>query len=919
MVTRTLTHKEKILLHLFDFNRYAEEYVAPPQVTQEGIAKAVSIRRHHVTQYVRPLRESEEVEEGSKHVEGKSRHLKVYFLTWKGRQHTAALRESILQGTVPFRWRDGETETLSLAKVFQEHRRGATLLELLEEERSLGYVSEQVREPEAGVVEFTEETPPVEAFYGREAELQELTAALQNGPTVVVMGMAGIGKTTMGAKACEALRGDFSLFWRQIRPWDSATDLAFRVATFLKALGRVALSSYLSGTGTKTLGQMEELLADDLIDLRALFVFDDVHEALEDAAEFLALFHRVARPHRGAALLLLSRGVPEFYSRRDVSVEGSVREFRLAGLDAASSQKLLLEAGIEEPLVKPLARAGGGNPLFLWLLVSAGGPAAEVGDSLTIETYIAEQIEPALREEERGCLEIASLYQLPVPAEALLLEGEVRQATIVSVLGKGLLGQVDAQTFLLHDSLRAYFQGGLSRSRRAGLVERVVGWLHERGRRAAREGHPNEAIRFLGNAISVEVEEERVVQSLELLARYRRWIGDLPGAVEVYRVALTHAKDPATRARLHRKLAASLSTQGLLEEAENEIATGVGLVAEGPTLERAWLLKESAVVAFRRQDFGSAYDAVERARGMQGRLGEDWDLIGYLSNLRGLILQEDSQRLDYPLAYADMQEAIQAFQRSENLNALCYAYNNLALAALHLGRPEEAWTHIERSGTIAETSGFLPGRQVALFTKAFLLTDGLGDYAAAEKLYQETYELAKASHLRQRVIWHAKYFADLYRKQGRFEEAKESLGYFLEASEEMINAETRIAHLSLLARLGVACQDLESAEAALRQAEDLLEESPTAHARHVVQWARASIHAAAGDAVEARDDYQAALEAGGPGDLGEFLLEYGRFLLSVKEGAQAREVLTRAESELAKSSKPMATLAREALASLDSE
>ena len=50
MAVRDLTSKERILLHLFEFYRLADEYTVPEGVTQSGIAKGVGIRVQHVTQ-----------------------------------------------------------------------------------------------------------------------------------------------------------------------------------------------------------------------------------------------------------------------------------------------------------------------------------------------------------------------------------------------------------------------------------------------------------------------------------------------------------------------------------------------------------------------------------------------------------------------------------------------------------------------------------------------------------------------------------------------------------------------------------------------------------------------------------------------------------------------------------------------------
>ncbi len=49
-----LTAKERILLHLLEFTKYADSVEVPPGMTQEGIAQTAWILVPHVTQYVRP-------------------------------------------------------------------------------------------------------------------------------------------------------------------------------------------------------------------------------------------------------------------------------------------------------------------------------------------------------------------------------------------------------------------------------------------------------------------------------------------------------------------------------------------------------------------------------------------------------------------------------------------------------------------------------------------------------------------------------------------------------------------------------------------------------------------------------------------------------------------------------------------------
>jgi hypothetical protein len=109
--------KERIQLHLFDYQRFQEEYEAPIEVTQEGIARAVGINIHHVTQYVRPLLSEEMLQERTSHIQRGTRRRKVDLLMVRGRNRAASLRSTLLAGEVPFRSRSGKIREVPFTEV----------------------------------------------------------------------------------------------------------------------------------------------------------------------------------------------------------------------------------------------------------------------------------------------------------------------------------------------------------------------------------------------------------------------------------------------------------------------------------------------------------------------------------------------------------------------------------------------------------------------------------------------------------------------------------------------------------------------------------------------------------------------------------------------------------------------------------
>jgi len=700
---RTLTVKEKILLQLFDFTRFADAYEAPEDVTQEGIARAVGIRVHHVNQYITPLIAGGLAEERTGHVVQRARRRKLYFLTPKGRAEVAVLRGVLLAEPVAVRKKDGGLGTIPLSQLYQEDRRGSSLLGLLAELTAKGSIAQEPSAPASRFVDFTDEAVKLERFYGRDGEVELLHRSLAERPMVVVTGMAGMGKTSLASRVCESFQGERSRFWREIRPWDTGIDLAMRLAGFLKSLGRSALHGVLA-VSAKELGQVEEPLRADLEGLPALFVFDDAHQASEDVQTFLAILLKVLSSGKGASALVLSRATPTFYSRREVAIDAAVLEVPLQGLDAKSSIALLTDMGVTDPLAGSFVDACGGIPLFLELVGRARSRGTPDEGWRTLETYIAEQIDPSLEADERACLQTGAFYYVPVSPEGLSLTGDVSRRTLANLHRKGLLTASDAGRYTIHDALRSYFEGTLSGLEKASLSVRVFDWLADQASEAAASGRLPEAIAFLGNGVAIDVDAGRRIVGLNRLGEFRRLTGDYPGAIDAYRAARRDEGAAAT-ARLNQKIALCMENLGRLEEAEREVVEGLSMIPDSPSPEAAWLIEQRASIAYERQDYPKALDDINRVTEWMAGLPRDAELWGHLANVRGLIHLYDPSRFDPALAEADFLETVEAWREAAYKRGLCLVYNNLFLAALNMGRPEERLSFLDDSAALAREIG----------------------------------------------------------------------------------------------------------------------------------------------------------------------------------------------------------------------
>ena len=233
-------------------------------------------------------------------------------------------------------------------------------------------------------------------------------------------------------------------------------------------------------------------------------------------------------------------------------------------------------------------------------------------------------------------------------------------------------------------------------------------------------------------------------------------------------------------------------------------------------------------------------------------------------------------------------------------------------------RNEEAFAHLDRATKIAEEAGDLAAQATPLFTKAFALMDVVGDYEAAEATYQRSYKLAKETHHRVKIVWHYWHFAQLHRRQGRFEEARESMEYYFQQSADIVNQENRAKDLGLLVRLCVLCDALYAAEKYFEPAWDMVKEVDPEHVDYALRWAKGTLLAFKGDTEGALDSFQRASESiDDPHHRGELMLEYGQFLKETGDNAEARRVLQEARDDLEHGSRALVSSAQEELSALD--
>ncbi|MEM7798249.1 MAG: tetratricopeptide repeat protein, partial [Chloroflexota bacterium] len=323
--------------------------------------------------------------------------------------------------------------------------------------------------------------PTPEGFVGREADLKRFRAALERTGLAIIVGMAGVGKTTLASQIATEMGGKNQVFWHSF--YDGAiTPFIRRMAGFLANHERPDLWEMLESARSAGIKPPDQTTALDLISaqiagLDFLICLDDLQFVDEEPG--LAPFLQKLLADR-SRLLITSRRLPTFLPGDNLSLEG---------LSPQDTESLVSQRGVyllPEQVIQ-LHQVTGGHGAFVTLATVALRHARDVADLLNslatvdnIERFLMEAVNDRLSANEQRVMEgVAILGGYPGTRdviEEMLNQRDVRR-TLRALADQHLLtiseGEMGRE-YNQHQIVQAFYYEQPRRSERRALHARAA-------------------------------------------------------------------------------------------------------------------------------------------------------------------------------------------------------------------------------------------------------------------------------------------------------------------------------------------------------------------------------------------------------------------------------------------------------------
>lgn len=683
--------QERILLHLRDYSDYRSSVEVPFALSQMGIANAVAIARSNVPRAIAGLRDQGLLVERQAHVKGVSRKRKAYFLTTPG----VVLADETWKRLRDYKFRviqeDNSTDSTTLGeahKILPFQMRSVDIIRYLDDSGILDVrnLNEDLvqrdlsKHVEKQLVTSLGDLPRLRHFYGRERELDNMVNLIDaRSTTLMIPGIAGIGKTTMASKLIERFKHRRNLLYHRCQDWDGYRSFYDLVAEWLANIGDSSFADYVAATPVPNPADAARLIVDCIGASPSLIVIDDYHKVADSTLHqtIQALSLAMIENEEQIGLVIFSRSFKSVVPKKDTKGNIATLVIPLDGLDFDSAKNLITGSSDLSPEqwahIHGLTR---GHPLVLELINRGANTGAY---HETLENYVQVEIFSKLSAEQKRVLSAIAIYREPIPLEALA-DQKLDTDILASLVESGLARQADAETFDVHDLIREFLLQSLDSQVKQNLHSKCVEWYSKQ-----KEDHALK-VELIYHQINSGKEDEAmkvlVESGRELVGHGHMEILALIDAIPRDKVEDTHV------AQVKQLKGEILTLQGRLDEAKTVLDELKENMDDSNPRINAEVISALADIARKQERIDDALSMQREALNLFMEISDEVGAARTYNNM-GYLLRRKREKSKALEAYSQVEEILKQSGNKELIGSQI----NLARALLELGELEKAREH----------------------------------------------------------------------------------------------------------------------------------------------------------------------------------------------------------------------------------
>lgn len=794
--------QERILLHLLDYSDYKDSIEVPFALSQMGIANAVAIARSNVPRAIAGLKDQGILVERQAHVKGVSRKRKAYFLTDSGVGLANETWERLSDFPVRCILDDQPpvATTLGGAKsILPFEMRPVDIIRYIDEQNALDVRNlsadlverDLSKHVEKQLVTSLADLPRLRHFYGRTTELDNMVNLLEaRATTLLVPGIAGIGKTTVASKLIERFMHRRNLLYHRCQDWEGSRSFFESVADWLSSMGNADFSTYLAATPVPQPADAARILVEALEGTPSLLVIDDFHKVSDMVLHqtFQAMSLALLGSEEKIGLVIFSRSFKPVVPTKDAEGRIASLVLPLDGLDPDSGRKLLTSfESLEDEQWLHIHGLSRGHPLVLEL-INRGASAGAFHE--TLENYVTVEIFSKLSAEQKRVLSALSIFREPVELDALAQQ-QLNTDELDGLVESGLARQADSETYDVHDLIREFLLRSLSSALRQEFHAKCVDWYQKQT-----QSH-DMLIELIYHSIQAAKYEEAsnlvVSEGRQLISQGYM---ELLGLIEQIETKDLSTEVVVRMAQLQGDILALL---GRLDEAESVLgATLERAEKNDDELIQAEILSSMADVSRKQGDSDLSLSRHKQAlkhyiaQGHARWAARTYNNIGYL-------LRRKNERAKALEAYGEVEAILQSSNDDELINSQI----TLARALISLGEVDRAREHAmachERTAELGD--GLLHARAQGVLGRYYSKVD---QSELALFHYSEALEAMTEAGDVQSLVEITMLLGEVLHDAGRTDEAMEHYSQALVLAEAN---DLRMQIGELLTRLGGVAPD----------------------------------------------------------------------------------------------------------------